>query len=98
MTERSPDVAPVFLVGVNGVLHEIGCVFACGICKAGRVQLCIAGAAAVVDLDATACAVCAIAAVGIARDHRVDMRSVFFILIGNNSTEFRGEVFVCSRQ
>ena len=33
MTERSPDVAPVFFVGVNGVLHQIVGVLPAGFVK-----------------------------------------------------------------
>lgn len=51
MTERSPDVAPVFFVGVNGVLHQIGSVFASRVREAGRIQFGAAAAVAVVDLN-----------------------------------------------
>ena len=54
MTERSPDVAPVFFVGVNGVLHQIVGVLADRVREAGRVQFRAAGSAAVVDLDRAA--------------------------------------------
>ncbi len=42
MTERAPDVAPVFFVGVNGVLHQIVGVLASRVREAGCVQLCAA--------------------------------------------------------
>ena len=54
MTERSPDVAPVFFVGVNGVLHQIVGVLADRVREAGRVQFRAAGSAAVVDLNCAA--------------------------------------------
>ena len=54
MTERSPDVAPVFFVGVNGVLHQIVGVLAGRVREAGRVQFRAAGSAAVVDLNCAA--------------------------------------------
>ena len=66
MTERSPDVAPVFFVGVNGVLHQIVGVLTSRVREAGRIQF-GAAAVAVVDLDRTARRTSAVAAIGIAR-------------------------------
>ena len=41
----------------------------------------------VVDLDRTARRTSAVAAIGIARDHRVDVRGVFLVLVGDSPTE-----------
>ena len=97
-TERTPHIAPVFFIGVNGVLHQIVGVLASRVREAGRIQLCAAAAVAVVDLDRTARRTSAVAAIGIARDHRVDVRGVFLVLVGDSPAELRGKVFIRCRQ
>ena len=98
--ERTPHIAPVFFVGVDRILRQIVGVLAGRVREAGRVQFRAADSAAVVDLNCAARRAGPVAAVGIARDHRVDVRGIFLVLIGNGSAELDCEVFVgrCQRE
>ena len=98
MAERSPHIAPMLLIGMGGVLHQIVRVFASRVREAGRVQLGTAAAVAVVDLNRAARRAGPVAAVGIARDHRVDVRGVFLVLVGDGSAELCRKVFLRCRK
>ena len=97
-TECSPHIAPMLLIGVERVLHKIVGVLASRICKLRSIQLGTAAAVAVVDLDRTARRAGSVAAVGIARDHRVDVRGVFLVLVGYGSAELCRKVFIRCRK
>ena len=86
------------MISMERVLHQIGSVFASRIREAGCVQLGTADAVAVVDLDAAARRAGPVAAVGIARDHRVDVRGVFLVLVGDSPTELCRKIFIRCRQ
>ena len=88
----------MFFVGVNGVLHQIVGVLASRVREAGCVQFRAAGSAAIVDLDRAARCAGAVAAIGIACDHRVDVRGVFLVLVGYGSAELCRKVFIRCRK
>lgn len=99
MTGGTPiSVAPVFFISMNGVLHQIAGVLADRVREAGRIQFGAAVAVAVVDLDRTARRTSAVAAVGVACNHRVDVRGIFLVLVSDGSAELRREVFIRCRQ
>ena len=98
MTERSPHIAPMLLISMERVLHQIVGVLASRVREAGRVQLGAAAAISIIDLDRAARCAGPVAAVGIARDHRVDVRGVFLVLVSDGSAELRREVFIRCRQ
>ena len=85
--ERSPHIAPMLLVGVDGILHQIVGVLIGRIGKLRSIQLRAAAAVAVVDLDRAARRTGSVAAVGVARDHRVDVRGIFLVLVGDGSAD-----------
>ena len=88
----------MLLIGMDGVLHQIVGVLASRVREAGRIQFGAAAAVAVVDLDRTARRTSAVAAIGIARDHRVDVRGVFLVLVGDSPTELCRKIFIRCRQ
>ena len=88
----------MLLIGMDGVLHQIVGVLASRVREAGRVQSRAAGSAAVVDLNCAARRAGPVAAVGIARDHRVDVRGVFLVLVGDSPTELCRKIFIRCRQ
>ena len=88
----------MLLIGVERVLHQIVGVLARRVREAGRVHFRAAGSAAVVDLNCAARRASSIAAVGVACNHRVDVRGVFLVLVGDSPTELCRKIFICCRQ
>ena len=97
-TECAPDVAPMLLISMERILHQIVGVLGGWVREAGRVQFRAAGSHTVVDLDRAARCAAPVAAVGIARNHRVDVRGIFFILVGYGSAELDCKIFIRCRQ
>ena len=88
----------MLLIGMDGVLHQIVSVLASRICKLRSIQLCAAAAITIVDLDRAARRAGPVAAVGIACNHRVDVRGVFLVLVSDSFSELHREVFIRCRQ
>ena len=98
MTERSPHIAPVFFISMNCILNQVRSVLAGRVREAGRVQFRAADSAAVVDLNCAARRAGPVAAVGVARNHRIDVRGVFLVLVSDGSAELCRKVFIRCRQ
>ena len=83
---------------MDGVLHQIVGVLASRVREAGRVQFRAAAAISVIDLDRAARRAGPVAAVGVACNHRVDVRGVFLVLVSDGSAELCRKVFIRCRQ